>query len=77
MPKESRNILRINHYWSRDLDFLYARKINRVHVIGKQLDSEEINNKIQAIIGADKYNSQIYDDSILKYIDELRVRVFN
>jgi len=77
VPKESRNILRINHYWSRDLDFLYARKINRVHVIGKQLDSEEINNKIQAIIGADKYNSQIYDDSILKYIDELRVRVFN
>jgi hypothetical protein len=77
MPQESRNILRINHYWSRDLDFLHARKINRVHVIGKQLDSEETNNKIQAIIGVDKYNSQIYDDSILKYIDELRVMVFN
>ena len=76
MPAESRNILRINHYWSRDLDFLYTRKINRVHVAGNQLNEEEINAKIKAIIDSDKANSKIYDVSILKYIDELRARVF-
>ena len=77
VPKESRNILRINHYWARDLDFLHARKINRVHVVDKRLDAEEINKKIHVIIDADKHNSRIYDNSILKYIDELCSRVFN
>ena len=77
MPKESRDILRINHYWSRDLDFLYSRKIDRVHVINKKLSTEEVDKKIQKITNKDRDNSKIYDVSILKYTDELRARVFH
>lgn len=77
LPYESRNIFRINHYWSRDLEFFYGKKISRVHVINSQFDEERVKETVQLLIDQDKNNSSIYDGSILKYVDEMRSRVFN
>lgn len=77
IPSESRQVFRVNHYWSRDLDFFYSRKISRVHVISKELSKAQVEKSIQSMIEVDKRNSSIYDGDILKYVDELRARVFN
>ena len=31
VPAESRKVFRINHYWVRDMDFLFSQKLNRTH----------------------------------------------
>ncbi len=80
LPKESRNIFRINHYWSRDLAFLHKNKIGRMHVTnkdGKGNTTKEKKEKIKKILLNDKNSSISIDRSILKYKDELRKRVFN
>jgi hypothetical protein len=77
MPEESRNIFRINHYWARDLDFFYKNKINRMHVgVSGLKTEEEVNNKKQKLLDTNKNMSTTYDDAILKYVPELRKRVF-
>jgi len=76
LPKESREFFRINHYWSRDLDFFYSRKISRVHVIDHQIDGLQVNDKIESLIDQDKQNSLIYNDAILKYTHELSSKLF-
>ena len=77
LPYESRHSFRINHYWSRDLEFFYNRKVSRVHVINNQTSEDQAKAQIQVLIDQDKRNSSIYDGSILKYIDEMRDRIFN
>jgi len=76
LPKESREFFRINHYWSRDLEFFYNRKISRVHVIDNKLGNHQTEDKIKSLIDQDRQNSLIYDDTILKYTDELRSKLF-
>ncbi len=77
LPYESRHTFRINHYWSRDLEFFYNRKVSRVHVINNQTSEGQAKAQIRVFIDQDKRNSSIYDGSILKYIDEMRDRIFN
>jgi hypothetical protein len=77
-PEESRNIFRINHYWARDLEFFYKNKIHRLHVgLSKGLSSEaEVAKRTQDLLNINKSISTTYDDAILKYVPELRERVF-
>ena len=76
IPKESRQIFRINHYWSRNLDFFYNRKISRVHVVDNKIDKTQAKAKIKSLLNQDKQNSLINDNAILKYTDELRSKLF-
>lgn len=71
------NILRINHYWARDLLFFNERKLNRVHVLGKNHSASEAQQKINSLIEINHEYSKIYDDSIEKYIEPLKHRMFS
>ena len=76
IPIESRNIFRINHYWARDLDFFYSNKLSRIHLINKKLDEEQIKERKQNLSNTNSNISTTYDEAILKYVPELRRRVF-
>lgn len=82
IPHESKNIVRINHYWSRDYDFFESTKLARVHIMTKNskenandMTAKEKNLKIKALIQNDQAISQKYDDSILRFVPALRERV--
>lgn len=75
VPKESRNIVTINHYWARDWEFFKLNKLARVHVISSSLSDSEKKAKIDALIKSNKDASVIYDDSILKYRKDLKARM--
>jgi hypothetical protein len=75
-PEASRNILRINHYYYRDLEFFQSRKLNRMHVMDKKLSKEYMEAQMQRLKDSNKQDSTTYDDAILKYVPELRERVF-
>lgn len=49
----SANILRVNHYWARDLDFFYNEKLRR--------RKSWVNDGIQSFIEAEKSMNEIYD----------------
>ncbi len=74
VPVETRNKFRINHYWARDLEFYRSHKISRVHLSGDKTP-EEIKSQIEAAYQINNGYSIKYDDSILKYVDEMRVRM--
>lgn len=76
LPKESRNIVRINHYWARDYDFFESTKLARVHVVSEGLIDQEKKEKIDFLIQTEEKNSVKYDDSILRFVPVLRDRVF-
>ncbi len=73
------NILKINHYWSRDLKFFNEKKLKREHIANPQaktnIPKKESEKVISGVIKKDKEMSKIYDDSIIKYVDELRSRL--
>ena len=75
VPKESRNIVTINHYWARDWEFFKLNKLARVHIISSSLSDSEKKAKIDALIKSNKDASVIYDDSILKYTKDLKARI--
>jgi hypothetical protein len=74
-PKESSNIVTINHYWARDWEFFKLNKLARVHIISSSLSDSEKKSKIDALIKSNKDASVIYDDSILKYTKDLKARM--
>ncbi len=77
VPNLNGHTLIINHYWSRDLEFFKKAKINRVHV--KEMDQNKSNKeekRVQNLIEMNKQNSVKYDDAILKFVPDLRARVF-
>lgn len=75
VPKESRNIVTINHYWARDGEFFKSHKLARVHMAGNGPDSNERNIALDILMKTNRDASIIYDDSILKYVKDLRQRM--
>lgn len=75
-PTQNLNILRINHYWSRDWEFFNSTKVNRIHMLHKNLSQEEKKAKIETLVTLNKNYSIEYSTSILKYLDELRYNIF-
>lgn len=71
IPQESRKLVRINHYWARDLKFFSERKLKRVHV-----QEFEIKHTRQILIDRNKAASVKQEDSIKKYFSEMRRRIF-
>jgi len=76
IPMESRNILRINHYWARDFEFFKSQKLNRIHVAGGELTDDEKKVKVNHLIEANKNISVNYDDSILRFAKDLKYNLF-
>lgn len=72
----SNNILTINHYYNRDLDFFHDRKLSRVHILSKGLKEDERDEQICKRIEEDKRYSSIYDDKILRFAPALRKQIF-
>jgi hypothetical protein len=76
LPEESRNFVRINHYWARDWEFFKSNKLARVHMLEHSLSKAQKKAKVDSLI---KHNhdvlSVVYDDSILKYVKDLRERM--
>lgn len=76
LPKESRNLVRINHYWARDYDFFESTKLFRAHIIDESLTDQEKKRKMDHLIKLDESAATKYDDSILRFIPHLRARIF-
>jgi hypothetical protein len=74
-PKETRNIVTINHYWARDLEFFKSHKLARIHVAGDGPNSNERNIAVDALMKTNRDASVLYDASILRFVNELRKRV--
>ncbi|MFK7967654.1 MAG: glycosyltransferase family 92 protein [Rickettsiaceae bacterium] len=75
LPEESRNHIRINHYWARDWEFFKLNKLARVHIIARGLSDDGQKAKIDALIKFNRDASIIYDDSIVAYVKALRARI--
>jgi hypothetical protein len=75
VPVESKNILRINHYWARDEEFFKSHKLARVHLVESYLTDDEKKAKIDKWIDANKVASEKYDDSILRFVKVMRERM--
>lgn len=74
-PTQSIDTIRINHYWSRDLEFFREKKLNRLHVLDKNLNVEEKEQQRNGWINRDKDISKDLDLSIIKYINSLRIKL--
>lgn len=74
-PFESRDVLRINHYWARDWEFFKSTKLARIHIMKNGLSEEEKQTKIDSLIKMNKDVSLTYDGSILRFVPELRTRM--
>lgn len=72
-PYYSANILAINHYSFRDWDFFWSTKIARAHVVGDTKDKQKV---IDFSIQMNKGCSKEYDKKILRFVPELRAKVF-
>lgn len=75
-PYASNNILTINHYWSRDLEFFYRNKLSRVHLVHTLLDKSEEEVLINKLIKNDRDYSAVPDDLIARFVPALRDKVF-
>lgn len=75
LPRESREFVRVNHYWSRDYDFFESTKLRRAHITGG-LDDIAKQAKIDELIISEKKASSNYDGSILRFVPALRAQVF-
>ena len=73
----SNNILTINHYWARDWDFFNSTKIARIHLLKLDSSEPDKNAIIEKLIQKNIQCSIIYDDSILKFVPELRAQMFD
>jgi len=73
--KQSINIVRANHYWSRDWDFFNTTKISRAHM-NLYFDKDKA-DKTQQLIDRNKKLSEKYDDSILRFLPALQSAMFN
>ncbi|MCB1113582.1 MAG: glycosyltransferase family 92 protein [Chlamydiia bacterium] len=62
-PSIEHDLLRINHYWPRDEDFLYAQKIHRRISWGSAI--QDILDKVEAL-------NQYPDEAILPYVPLLK-----
>lgn len=68
-PFENTDKVRINHYWTRDKQFLYEYKIPRQYFFNKKLSKEWV-LKLAALI------NQQEDLTIQKYVNQLKEKVF-
>lgn len=75
VPTESRNIVTINHYWARDWEFFKSHKLARVHMTGNGPINDEKQLAINTLIKTNQAASVVYDNSILKYVKDLRDRM--
>jgi hypothetical protein len=75
VPSESRNIVTINHYWARDGEFFKTRKLARVHMAGSKLGSNERDALVEHFMKSNQDASVLYNDSILRFVKELRKRM--
>jgi hypothetical protein len=76
IPESVEKIFMLNHYWAKDLDYFYQYKVNRVYLKSKESSPEQIKQQQQNLLTGNKNMSTTYDDAILKYVPELRKRVF-
>lgn len=65
-PTQSLNVLRINHYWTRDWEFFKERKLKRQHIIGKLGDIAALNEN----------TSTQYKELLNKFVDDLSKQCF-
>jgi hypothetical protein len=72
LPEESRKIARINHYWARDNEFFENTKLKRAHMVERILSDEEKQKQIDKLIKTNQDASVRYNDSILKFVPNLR-----
>ena len=78
LPEATHKIFKINHYYQRDLEFYKNQKLRRVHVKGgNTVDDKYLEEKVQQVIDSNnKIPAENIDHAILKYVPELRGRVF-
>jgi hypothetical protein len=67
-PFHSSNILRINHYWCKDLEFFNSTKLSRTHIKEELKDNESLEKA--------NYLSLLYDDSISPITKTLKKNMF-
>lgn len=60
--------IRINHYWSRDLEFFNNTKLKRKHLADIELN---------LLLQSDQNFSKHHDDSILRFLKPLRKAIFH
>lgn len=65
-PTQSLNVLRINHYWTRDWEFFKERKLKRQHIIGKLDDMDVLNES----------TSTKHKELLDKFVDDLSKQCF-
>ncbi len=79
--EQSINIIAGNHYWARDWDFFESTKIKRVHMSAyldfySRAEEEKKRSEIERLVKINNKFSKVYNDSILRFVPELRKRVF-
>ena len=75
VPRESRDIVTINHYWARDEEFFKTRKLARVHVAGNVPDNDERDVIVNHYVKSNRDASVLYDGTILRFVKDLRQRM--
>jgi hypothetical protein len=71
-PDPTQNLIRINHYWARDWDFFRSTKLARVHIVNRSSSEVEKEQQIENLKATNRNISTNYDDSIVKFVPELR-----
>ena len=78
LPEASHKVLKINHYYQRDLEFYKNQKLRRGHVSKGNFDNERhVEEMVQKSI--DQSNNippENVDHAILKFVPELKRRMF-
>ena len=74
-PYKTNNIITINHYVFRDLEFFRTKKLDRLHLLNSDLSQTERDEKINKFIELNKKLSTIYDDKILKFTTNLKEKL--
>lgn len=68
------DIFRLNHYWSRYIDFLCSTKLDRLHIRVENTTRGKSDTR-ECILKRDQTYSVVENHQIAKYFDELRERM--
>lgn len=74
-PYKTNNIITINHYVFRDLEFFRTKKLERVHLLNTDLNQSAREEKINQLIQLNWNLSRVYDNKILKYVPLLKEKL--
>jgi hypothetical protein len=69
------NIFAVNHYRFRDLDFFYETKLQRLYYTSNLNETEKEKSREAAILH-NKKASQVFSNSILKFVPALKQQIF-